>query len=71
MSIISYGSYQAITNYGFNMWGSMTPLRQFKGVLTDVIRKAGGKQFMTCSIRVFLFLTMIHSCYSPGTVTLI
>ncbi|KAI6134777.1 putative RNA helicase [Pisolithus croceorrhizus] len=27
------------------MWGSMTPLRQFKGVPQDVIRKAEGKQF--------------------------
>lgn len=27
------------------MWGSMTPLRQFKGVPADVIRKAEGKQF--------------------------
>ncbi|KAL0064635.1 Pre-mRNA-splicing helicase BRR2 [Marasmius tenuissimus] len=27
------------------MWGSMTPLRQFKGVPTDVVRKAEGKQF--------------------------
>ncbi|KAJ7285982.1 putative RNA helicase [Mycena rebaudengoi] len=27
------------------MWGSMTPLRQFKGVQADIIRKAEGKQF--------------------------
>ncbi|KAF9443271.1 Sec63-domain-containing protein [Macrolepiota fuliginosa MF-IS2] len=27
------------------MWGSMTPLRQFKGVPTEVVRKAEGKQF--------------------------
>ncbi|KII91381.1 hypothetical protein PLICRDRAFT_135522 [Plicaturopsis crispa FD-325 SS-3] len=27
------------------MWGSMTPLRQFKGVPQEVIRKAEGKQF--------------------------
>ncbi|KAF8056607.1 DNA polymerase theta/eta [Lyophyllum atratum] len=27
------------------MWGSMTPLRQFKGVPPEVIRKAEGKQF--------------------------
>ncbi|KAF7323081.1 hypothetical protein HMN09_00088200 [Mycena chlorophos] len=27
------------------MWGSMTPLRQFKGVQGDIIRKAEGKQF--------------------------
>jgi pre-mRNA-splicing helicase BRR2 len=71
MSVVSYESYQAITNYGFNRWGSMTPLRQFKGVPTDVIRKAEGKQFVSRSIRVLLFLKMIDSCYSPGTVTLI
>ncbi|KAG6836219.1 hypothetical protein H0H93_010136 [Arthromyces matolae] len=27
------------------MWGSMTPLRQFKGVPPDVVHKAEGKQF--------------------------
>ncbi|KAI0938315.1 hypothetical protein AcV5_000021, partial [Taiwanofungus camphoratus] len=27
------------------MWGSMTPLRQFKGVPSEIIRKAEGKQF--------------------------
>ncbi|KDQ16775.1 hypothetical protein BOTBODRAFT_106485 [Botryobasidium botryosum FD-172 SS1] len=27
------------------MWGSMTPLRQFRGVPPDVVRKAEGKQF--------------------------
>lgn len=27
------------------MWGSMTPLRQFKGVPAEVVRKAEGKQF--------------------------
>ncbi|EMD34630.1 hypothetical protein CERSUDRAFT_116803 [Gelatoporia subvermispora B] len=27
------------------MWGAMTPLRQFKGVPAEVIRKAEGKQF--------------------------
>jgi pre-mRNA-splicing helicase BRR2 len=31
------------------MWGSMTPLRQFKGVPTEVIRKAEGKQFVSFS----------------------
>jgi len=29
------------------MWGSMTPLRQFKGVPTEVVRKAEGKQFVS------------------------
>ena len=32
------------------MWGSMTPLRQFKGVPNEIIRKAEGKQFV--SVRV-------------------
>ncbi|TFY55063.1 hypothetical protein EVJ58_g8480 [Rhodofomes roseus] len=27
------------------MWGSMTPLRQFKGVPAEIVRKAEGKQF--------------------------
>ncbi len=27
------------------MWGSQTPLRQFKGVPPEVVRKAEGKQF--------------------------
>lgn len=29
------------------MWGSMTPLRQFKGVPGEVVRKAEGKQFVS------------------------
>ena len=29
------------------MWGSMTPLRQFKGVPNEVVRKAEGKQFVS------------------------
>lgn len=28
-------------------WGSMTPLRQFKGVPQEVVRKAEGKQFVS------------------------
>lgn len=28
-------------------WGSMTPLRQFKGVPSEIIRKAEGKQFVS------------------------
>ena len=28
-------------------WGSMTPLRQFKGVPGDIVRKAEGKQFVS------------------------
>jgi pre-mRNA-splicing helicase BRR2 len=29
------------------MWSSMTPLRQFKGVPAEVIRKAEAKQFVS------------------------
>lgn len=29
------------------MWGSMSPLRQFKGVPGEVVRKAEGKQFVS------------------------
>ena len=29
------------------MWGSMTPLRQFKGISKDVVRKAESKQFVS------------------------
>ena len=35
------------------MWRSMTPLRQFKGVPSEVLRKAEGKQF----VRSFYFIT--------------
>ena len=42
------------------MWGSMTPLRQFKGVPNEVVRKAEGKQFVsTCSPRMRLLLTSV------------
>jgi pre-mRNA-splicing helicase BRR2 len=37
------------------MWGSMTPLRQFKNVPRDVIRKAEGKQFVCFSRLLSLF----------------
>jgi len=30
-----------------NRWASNTPLRQFRGVPVDVIRKAEGKQFVS------------------------
>lgn len=37
------------------MWGSMTPLRQFKGVPAEVIRKAEGKQFVSfCALCTML-----------------
>ena len=37
------------------MWGSMTPLRQFKGVPSEVVRKAEGKQSVShiCCAVVF------------------
>ena len=33
-------------------WGSMTPLRQFKGVPQEVLRKAEGKQFVRLHLPV-------------------
>jgi len=45
-------------------WGSMTPLRQFKGVPAGVIRKAEGKQFVSdrCPpIVSLLTMTVFHS----------
>jgi hypothetical protein len=33
--------------HGVSRWGSMTPLRQFKGVPSEVIRKAEAKQFVS------------------------
>jgi len=45
----------------------MTPLRQFKGVPTDVIRKAEGKQFVSIGVfYVFLVLKVVYPCFSPG-----
>ena len=41
------------------MWSSMTPLRQFKGLQADVIRKAEGKQFVSIS----LFLVRSENMY--------
>ena len=45
---------QALT-VDFNRWGSMTPLHQFKGVPTDVVRKAEGKQFVSIASLFFRF----------------
>ena len=39
------------------MWGSMTPLRQFKGVPNEIIRKAEGKQFVS------IFSVEVYYCY--------
>jgi hypothetical protein len=36
------------------MWGSMMPLRQFKGVQPEIIRKAEGKQFVCLFLSVLL-----------------
>ena len=44
----------------------MTPLHQFKGVPTDVVHKAEGKQFISCSLYAFLILNMTNPHYSPG-----
>jgi len=41
------------------MWGSMTPLRQFKGMPNEVVQKAEGKQFINCfCYTVILFVLM-------------
>jgi hypothetical protein len=45
------------------MWGSMTPLRQFRGVPNEVVRKAEGKQFVS---RFSTFL----SVFSPSSISL-
>ena len=38
----------SVTRFTSNRWSSMTPLRQFKGVPPEIIRKAEGKQFVSC-----------------------
>ena len=35
-----------IDKFSLLRWGSMTPLRQFKGVPAEVVRKAESKQFV-------------------------
>ena len=47
----------------------MTPLRQFKGVPKDIIRKAEAKQFVSAKLFINKFALTLH--LSPGTVTLI
>jgi hypothetical protein len=49
-------------------WGSMTPLRQFKGVPQEVIRKAEAKQFVSASSTVAIYA---DESRSRGTGTLI
>ena len=46
----------------------MTPLRQFKGVPADVVRKAEGKQFVSHHFE-FLLMFLINLFHSPGIVT--
>jgi len=44
----------------------MTPLRQFKGVPGEVIRKAEGKQFVSkIYLRLFLFLNLSFLALVP------
>ena len=47
----------------------MTPLRQFKGVPAEIIRKAEGKQFVRSGCHLDGHLLI--SCRSPGIATLI
>jgi hypothetical protein len=48
----------------------MTPLRQFKGVPPEIIRKAEGKQFVS-SRQLISWDTRTHACFSSlGTGTL-
>jgi hypothetical protein len=51
------------------MWSSMTPLRQFRGVPGDVLRRAEAKQFVSESI--YAKHAIIDINHSHGTVTLI
>ena len=48
----------------------MTPLRQFKGVPADVVRKAEGKQFVS-HLSYLLFVFLINPFHSLGIATLI
>lgn len=50
-------------------WGSMTPLRQFRGVPADVIRKAEGKQFVRPLYQTYLREDNFNFTSSPGTDT--
>jgi len=46
----------------------MTPLRQFKGVPADVVRKAEGKQFVSHP-SYFLLVFLINPFHSRGIAT--
>ena len=49
----------------------MTPLRQFKGVPAEVIRKAEGKQFVSNTCLPIVSLLTVAVFHSLGIVTLI
>ena len=49
-------------------WGSMAPLRQFKGVPTEVIRKAEGKQFVSDICLPTVLLLKMPIFHSVGSV---
>jgi pre-mRNA-splicing helicase BRR2 len=49
VTLFSFASYRSVNRF-VDRWGSMTPLRQFKGVPSEVIRKAEGKQFVSIFI---------------------
>ena len=49
----------------------MTPLRQFKGVPAEVIRKAEGKQFVSNTCPPIVSLLTMAVFHSLGIVTLI
>lgn len=49
------------------LWGSMTPLRQFRGVPGQVIRKAEAKQFVRPQLSAPI---KANGTFSPGTATL-
>ena len=48
----------------------MTPLRQFKGVPAEIIRKAEAKQFVSQYMDKLSFVHVLIVPYSPGTATL-
>lgn len=43
----------------------MTPLRQFRGVPADIIRKAEGKQFVSAYKQTYLDYIALNSTYQP------
>ena len=56
--------------YHIYRWSSMTPLRQFKGVPPEIVRKAEGKQFVSFGQPpVGTYRLHLHHHFSPGTDT--